>query len=112
MTASIAAYIVRPGSHFYLCGLSGGQCSRAWATRKRSLKAKGVDEQDLRELEQPCQYLDVQQRAEKGKASKGTARAKAAASTATTDNSPMSEVVREKRRLELEVGESREDSPI
>jgi hypothetical protein len=86
--------------------ISGGQCSRAWATKKRSLKAKGVDEHDLRELEQPCLYLDVNQRSNKGKVAKATARggktnSKAAASSFTH----MSEIEREKMRLEQEVCE-------
>lgn len=98
------------GIHVDALPILGGQCSRAWATKKRSLKAKGADEHDLRELEQPCQYLDVNQRSDKGKIAKATARGgkttgKAAAASAAPH---MSEIEREKMRLEQEVGKCNE----
>lgn len=69
------------------------------------MKAKGVDDNDLRELEQPCLYLDVSQRSDKGKVSKTAAKAAKFTGKAAAGSPHMSEIERDKLRLEREVGE-------
>lgn len=68
------------------------------------MKAKGVDEHDLTELEQPCLYLNVNQRSNKGKVVKATARSGKTTGKAAANAPNMSEIEREKMRLEQEVG--------
>lgn len=84
--------------------LSGKQCSRAWATRKRSLKSKGVSDHELNNLEQPCSYLDVQQRSEKGKSAKGNGKQKSSKGK-DVSLTPIEDAEKERKKMEREIGE-------
>jgi hypothetical protein len=67
------------------------------------MKSKGVGDQELRVLEQPCSYLDVQQRNDKGKGTKSNGKAKSR--VRETPLTPLEEAERERQKLEREVGE-------
>lgn len=88
--------------------ISGGQCSRAWNARKRSLKAKGYDEQALNDIEKPCSYLNVRQRSERGQEVKASTKSKQGTKRkASSTFSSIDDVERERQRLEQEVVELR-----
>ncbi|UZJ56557.1 hypothetical protein CBS101457_005877 [Exobasidium rhododendri] len=81
-----------------------GQCARAWVTKKRSLKSKGLSDRDLSQLEQPCSYLEVQHRSERGeKSAKGSGKAKRKGRDVTLDS--LEEAERERSRLEAELAD-------
>ncbi|PWN37695.1 uncharacterized protein FA14DRAFT_187762 [Meira miltonrushii] len=98
-----------------------GQCSRAWATRRKALKGKGISDEDMQNMEKPCIYLEVPQRGERTR-SRGAGRSKpsvkstvAAASYAGDPSSSygassnhvssLQEALRERRRLERELAQ-------
>lgn len=84
----------------------GGQCARAWATRKRSLKAKGVSDVELQNLEQPCSYLKAQQRDERSASVSKGKEPKAKWKVKLGESPPFEDVKMEKKRLEEENGGS------
>lgn len=99
-----------------------GQCSRAWATRRKALKGKGISDEDMQNMEKPCVYLEVPQRGERTR-SRGAGRSKpsvkntiAAASYAgdssaspygasSNNASSLQEALRERKRLERELAQ-------
>ena len=100
-----------------------GQCSRAWATRRKTLKGKGLSDEDMQNMEKPCIYLEVPQRGERTR-SRGAGRSKPsikstiAAASYTGDSSSslhgmssnssastLQEALRERKRLERELNQ-------
>ena len=62
-----------------------------------------MHEDELRELEQPCSYLDVQQKNDRGRGARGSAKARVKGKE--TPLTPLEQAERERKRLESEVGE-------
>ncbi|MCO5555771.1 hypothetical protein L7F22_009316 [Adiantum nelumboides] len=96
-----------------------GQCSRAWATRRKALKGKGLSDGEMQNMEKPCVYLDVPQRGERTR-SRGAGRSKpsvkstiaaasyvgdSSSSSTYASASSLQEALRERKRLERELAQ-------
>lgn len=81
----------------------GGQCSRAWATRRKSLKGKGLSDEEMRDMEKPCVYLALPERGDKARGQSSRKRAKSS-SAEEKPQTPLHEAERDRRRLERELG--------
>jgi hypothetical protein len=81
-----------------------GQCGRAWAVKKKSMLAKGHSQAEVDSIESPCQYISLEPKTQKKRAS-SSGGGNASGSRKKASVQPGDETEKENMRLAREVGE-------